>query len=84
MLQKFSEVTVWVDYSCGKVLITEENENAAKLAIGIDKTIPQIRKKNFINGDIKFLPLGTISVDLLTFRFVIEHFEDAFFPGLDC
>jgi len=75
VLKNLTQDTVWVDCGCGNDLMIEEYGYLTKLAVGIDMLVPQVRKGEFIKADIKFLPLQTASVDLLTFRFVVEHFK---------
>ena len=67
---------IWIDCGCGdNDAIIEKRENT-KIALGID-LINHNKKDNFIQADIKKLPLKKDSIDLITLRFVVEHFESA-------
>ncbi|MEE9451031.1 MAG: methyltransferase domain-containing protein [Ignavibacteriaceae bacterium] len=75
--KNLTQDTVWVDCGCGNDLMIEEYGYLTKLAVGIDMLVPKVCKGEFIKADIKYLPLQTTSVDLLTLRFVVEHFRCA-------
>jgi ubiquinone/menaquinone biosynthesis C-methylase UbiE len=65
---------VWIDCGCGSNETITLYKHLAKTAIGIDITDPE-DKNNFIKADLKNLPIWSDFADLITLRFVIEHFE---------
>jgi ubiquinone/menaquinone biosynthesis C-methylase UbiE len=71
--EKLNSDTVWIDCGCGNNGDIRSFGPLAKTAIGIDVTDPEY-KINFIKGDIRNLPLPEEYADLITLRFVAEHF----------
>lgn len=67
--------TVWVDCGCGNNEMVNTYGEKAKIAIGIDIIDNEI-KNNFIKADIKNLPLPSDFANLVTLRFVVEHFKN--------
>lgn len=69
---------VWIDCGCGNNETVKDFIELAKVAIGvdiIDLNFANINKSNFIKADIKQLPLPSDYADLITLRFVVEHFN---------
>lgn len=75
LLNHFERETIWLDCGCGNDLISEEYEHLVKQAVNIDVLKPKVKRKNYINADLKFMPVKSGSADLITLRFVVEHFE---------
>ena len=70
-----SKEKAWVDCGCGNNETIELFGNLAKQAIGVDVTDNVEFKNNFIKGDIRKLPFHSGYADLITLRFVVEHFR---------
>jgi len=68
--------TIWIDCGCGNNGAVKTFGKLAKTAIGID-IIGNGNKSNFIKADIRNLPFPADYADLITLRFVAEHFENA-------
>jgi ubiquinone/menaquinone biosynthesis C-methylase UbiE len=69
-----TETTIWLDCGAGNNGIVETFGHLTKTAIGIDLVKPEY-KKNYVRGDIQHLPFKTSFADLITLRFVAEHFD---------
>jgi len=68
--------TVWLDCGCGDNNMVNSFGQCAKTAIGID-LIDAVNKNNFIKAKISNIPLPSNYTDLITLRFVVEHFDNA-------
>lgn len=68
--------TVWLDCGCGDNNMVNSFGQYAKTAIGID-LIDAVNKNNFIKAKISNIPLPSNYTDLITLRFVVEHFDNA-------
>ncbi len=66
----------WVDCGCGENAFVREHGHLAGSAIGIDLLEPRDKSVPFIKTSITQMPFETESVDLASFRFVIEHLPD--------
>jgi len=67
--------TVWIDCGCGNNETISSLGQFAKTAIGID-VIEGESKNNFIKAEIRNMPLPSDYADLITLRFVVEHFKN--------
>ena len=70
-----SSEKIWIDCGCGNNGMVQAYGKYAKKAIGTD-LINLWDDENFIKADIRNLPFNSNSADLITLRFVIEHFQD--------
>lgn len=66
---------VWIDCGCGDNRLIEFYKKFANKAVGVD-LLNMKNKNNYIKADIKKLPFHSDCVDLVTLRFVVEHFEN--------
>ena len=66
--------TIWLDCGCGNDEMIEMYSSLVKTAVGVD-IIDSLNKKNYIKADIRHLPFPTNYFDLITLRFVVEHFD---------
>jgi ubiquinone/menaquinone biosynthesis C-methylase UbiE len=69
--------TTWIDCGCGDNGIVSEYGARAKEATGVDMIDHDASVKNYIKADIKRLPFPSGYADLVTLRFVVEHFESS-------
>ena len=67
--------SVWIDCGCGSNGLVESYGHLAKEAYGVDVAGPEKNISNFIKADIKRLPFSSEFADLVTLRFVVEHFD---------
>lgn len=65
-----------LDCGCGNNEMINNFGRFAKKAFGIDIINP-IYKRNYIKADLKKLPFISHTADLITLRFVVEHFENS-------
>ena len=68
--------SIWLDCGCGNNGMVDDFACLAKNAFGID-VIDPIYKTNYLKADIKKLPLLSQTADLVTLRFVVEHFKNS-------
>ncbi len=69
-----SKEKIWIDCGCGNNGMIEHLGKLASKAIGVD--IVDIKNKNnYVKANIKKLPFSSGYADLVTLRFVVEHFE---------
>lgn len=68
--------TNWLDCGCGNNEMINNFGCFTKNAIGID-IIDPIYKTNYLKADLKKLPFISQTTDLITLRFVVEHFENS-------
>jgi len=68
--------TIWIDCGCGDNAMVDTFGGLAKTAFGID-VVENKNKNNFIMAEINNLPLPSNFADLITLRFVVEHFKNA-------
>lgn len=66
--------TVWIDCGCGNNGTVKAYGHLTKTAIGVD-VIENEENDNFIKADIRSLPFTSDYADLITLRFVVEHFQ---------
>ena len=71
-----SSQMVWVDCGCGNDGMVETYASLVKTAVGVD-IIDPIHKRNYIKADIRYLPFPSDYADLITLRFVVEHFQNS-------
>jgi ubiquinone/menaquinone biosynthesis C-methylase UbiE len=76
VLSLLNKNTVWIDCGCGNNEKVFEFGHLSKKAYGLDIFYPSENKANFIKADIKYLPIKTGAIDLITLRFVVEHFKN--------
>lgn len=76
LLENLTQEAVWIDCGCGNDLMVEEYSHLARLAVGVDIITPDPEIKKFVKADLKKLPFKNECVDLITLRFVVEHFEN--------
>ncbi|MEQ9309399.1 MAG: class I SAM-dependent methyltransferase [Balneolaceae bacterium] len=67
---------VWVDCGCGTNGMVNTFGNRTKSAIGVDLIDPEGIDGNYIKADIKAMPFPDEYADLITLRFVVEHFDN--------
>jgi len=72
-----SESSIWIDCGCGNNEMVETFRKSSKFALGLD-IVDNTACRNFLKADIKNLPLKASSVNLITLRFVVEHFDNKF------
>jgi len=70
-----NEKAVWIDCGCGSNGLVEQFGKYAKKAVGVDIAVNVEFKNNYIRADIRKLPFPPGYADLITLRFVVEHFE---------
>jgi ubiquinone/menaquinone biosynthesis C-methylase UbiE len=75
LIESLGDNIVWLDCGAGNNGIVDSFGHLAKTAIGIDLAKPGY-KKNYVRGDIQHLPFKTRFADLITLRFVVEHFDN--------
>lgn len=68
--------TIWLDCGCGNNEKVENFTGFAKTALGVDIISPLYRN-NYLKADLKKLPFRPQYADLITLRFVVEHFENS-------
>jgi ubiquinone/menaquinone biosynthesis C-methylase UbiE len=73
--ENLSPRSVWIDLGCGNDLMVEEFSLLAALSVGVDIIRPGVSFKRFVRADLKKLPFKNETIDLITLRFVVEHFE---------
>ena len=66
---------IWIDCGCGGNGLIGSYGHLAKEAYGVDVSEPMDNNSNFIKADIKNLPFPSAYADLVTLRFVVEHFD---------
>ena len=66
---------IWIDCGCGINGMVRTYGKYAKKAIGVD-LIDIKGNEEFVKADIKALPFPSSYADLITLRFVVEHFQD--------
>lgn len=74
ILELVAKDKIWLDCGCGNNEKVSEFKSLAKLAYGVDILIPQQFDDNFIKADLKLIPFKANTIDLITLRFVVEHF----------
>ena len=67
--------SVWVDCGCGNDNMIEIYSDLVKTVVGVD-IIDPTHKGNYVKADIRYLPFPSDYADLITLRFVVEHFEN--------
>ena len=67
---------VWIDCGSGDNRIVAERAGSARLAAGVDLTYREKPDGTFVVADIRHLPFASKSADLVTLRFVVEHFSE--------
>jgi SAM-dependent methyltransferase len=67
---------VWLDCGAGNNGIVSKFGHLSKMASGLDLVKPTYCN-NSVKGDIKDLPFKSQYVDLITLRFVVEHFNNS-------
>ena len=78
LLEKLiNKETVWIDGGCGDNSIVADFGARAKTATGIDLIDHDPQVKNYIKADIRKMPFPSEYADLVTLRFVVEHFENS-------
>lgn len=76
-IQKYlTPESVWLDLGCGDNATVREFGNLAKQAVGVDIIRHEQLAGPFVLADIRHLPFADASIDLITLRFVAEHFAD--------
>lgn len=77
--------TIWIDCGCGDNEAVRAFGVQANCAAGLDIQEPLTGGGNFVKGDIKRLPFASGCADLITLRFVVEHFPEveAYFSEID-
>ncbi len=74
----------WLDVGCGNNAQIAEFASLAKRAVGVDVIRPENVRLPFVQADIRHLPFKDQAADLITLRFVVEHFDSrkAYFKEL--
>ncbi|MFP4459613.1 MAG: class I SAM-dependent methyltransferase [Candidatus Zixiibacteriota bacterium] len=67
---------IWLDLGAGDNEHIERFGHNSDTAIGMDLIFPGHHIENYVNADIKSLPIATQTVDLITLRYVVEHIDD--------
>ena len=68
--------SIWLDCGCGNNEMVENFAISAKTAVGVDVINPLYRN-NYLKADVKKLPFPSQTADLITLRFVVEHFKNS-------
>jgi ubiquinone/menaquinone biosynthesis C-methylase UbiE len=68
--------SVWLDCGCGNNTLVHEFSTLANSSFGIDVFDSPNNDPLYIKADLRQLPFGDSSVDLVSLRFVIEHIPD--------
>jgi ubiquinone/menaquinone biosynthesis C-methylase UbiE len=68
--------SIWLDCGCGNNGLVNDFACLAKNSFGIDVVDP-LYKTHFVKADVKKLPFPSQTADLVTLRFVVEHFENS-------
>jgi len=74
LLKYLDKSKVWIDLGCGFNNTVLTHQNLVKQAIGVD--VVDCKESNFIKADIRHIPLPSDYADIVTLRFVAEHFEN--------
>lgn len=74
--KNLTQNTIWIDCGCGNDKMIEEYAHLAGLALGVDLIKPVNSENRFVKADLRKLPIKNESIDLITLRFVVEHFEN--------
>ncbi|NOX88275.1 MAG: class I SAM-dependent methyltransferase [Calditrichaeota bacterium] len=69
--------TTWIDCGCGDNGSVAEFGFMAGKAVGIDILKPEEARAPFIVADVRRMPFPSQFADLITLRFVVEHFDQA-------
>ena len=67
---------VWIDCGCGGNSTVRDLSHFAKIAVGVDVASPGGPRSDFVRADIRQLPFPSEFADLITLRFVVEHFSE--------
>lgn len=67
---------IWLDCGCGNNEKIREYGKLTKLAFGIDLIKNEFNDEKFVKGNLAYLPVKSSSTDLITLRFVVEHFDN--------
>lgn len=67
---------VWIDCGSGDNRFVAGHAGPARLAVGVDLTCREKPEGAFVVADIRHLPFASKSADLVTLRFVVEHFAE--------
>jgi SAM-dependent methyltransferase len=67
---------LWIDCGCGNNGTVRAMSSLAKYAVGVDVQDPDEESPDFVVADIRRLPFPSDCADLITLRFVVEHFLD--------
>lgn len=68
---------IWVDIGSGPNEMVSLFGSSAGIAVGVDAYIPEeLDSRSFLQADARSLPFAENSVDRVTLRFVVEHFEN--------
>jgi ubiquinone/menaquinone biosynthesis C-methylase UbiE len=65
---------VWIDCGAGNNENVKKFDQLCKNSVGVD-LINAEYKENFVKADIKLLPFKSQCANLITLRFVAEHFD---------
>ena len=68
--------TVWIDCGCGNNSVVRDLSHLARFAVGVDVAHPAEAVGAFVLADIRRLPFPSEFADLITLRFVVEHFSE--------
>lgn len=66
---------VWIDCGSGNDEMAEMYSSLVRTAVRVD-IIDPFNKKNYVKADIRHLPFTSNYANLVTLRFVVEHFEN--------
>jgi SAM-dependent methyltransferase len=75
LIESLTAETIWVDCGCGNNEVVEALGEKVKTAVGID-ILNNKNKNNFIRAEVGKLPIRSEIADLITLRFVVEHFKN--------
>jgi len=74
LYNSLSKEIIWIDCGAGNNGNVKKFGQYCKQAVGVD-LINAEYKQNFLKADIKLLPFTSRSANLITLRFVAEHFD---------
>jgi ubiquinone/menaquinone biosynthesis C-methylase UbiE len=75
LTESLSSDSIWLDCGAGNNQMIKGFRHLAKNAIGIDLVNPEFRD-NYVKADIRSIPFKSDFADLITLRFVVEHFSN--------
>jgi len=77
VLKNFLDLNkTWIDCGCGDNSLVKDLAHLARNAFGVDIVGTNKVSPNYVKADIRNMPFSAGCVDLVTLRFVVEHFKN--------